>query len=109
MEITITVDERLMRAAAEQAIAATFKLREGSYGGGGSGTNEVHRQAVEWAKAQDYTPLIKELAPRLVKEAVAQSLASAITAAVKAEIKRMRDDGELGAVITAEVKGHWTK
>lgn len=107
MEITIKVDEKMLVAVAEQAVRDTFRLNDKYGSNGGYGTNEIARQAKEWAREQDYRPMIAELAPAFIKEAIYQSLATAISSAVKAELKRMKDEGEMTEVVKQSVRDAW--
>ena len=107
MEIVIQIDERMIMKAAEQAVVDAFRLNDKYGSNGGFGTAEIARQAKEWAKAQDYKPMIAEVAPTFIKEAIYQGLCTAVTAAVKAELKRMKDEGEMTEIVKKSIADYW--
>lgn len=107
MEIVIQINEKMLIDAAEQAVKNAFRLNDNYGSNGGVATNEIARQAKEWAKAQDYKPMIAQMAPPFIKEAIYQGLSTAVTAAVKAEMKRMKDDGEMTKIVQQTIKDVW--
>lgn len=97
-EITLTVDKRLIIAAAEAALTATFK--PGSHWeAGGKGYDAIRIQAEAWARNKDYYDLIRELAPSLINDALLEALKSVVQKEVRKAVKAMVDTGELLQVV----------
>lgn len=97
MNITVEVSEEMIRRVIEQALASAFL---GTNYDNGQGKSFVKEQVVKWARGQDYTVLIRELAPAIVREVVASELAATIKVEAKKQVKLMRDSGELGGLFS---------
>ncbi len=64
----------------------------------GAGAQEIARQARAWAVAQDYTEVIKAVAPAIFAETIKEVLVEAIKTEAKKQVKLMRETGELGGL-----------
>lgn len=98
MEITIKVDEQLIKAAATSAVNDLYKIGQRYGDGYGAGAQEIAQQARAWAAAQDYTEAIKAVAPAIFAETVKEVLVEAIKTEAKKQVKLMRETGELGGL-----------
>jgi hypothetical protein len=95
MKIEIEVPESTIRAVIEQALGNAFF---GTNYDSGQGRKAISGQVIRWAQDQDYTAIIEQLAPRIVREVVADELAKAIRAVAKKEVKAMKDSGNLAGL-----------
>lgn len=98
MQLTIDIDEAMLRNACERATAAVFNTGS-DYRESGAGYDAIKAQATAWAKGQDYTPLFEALAGRIIREAVGHALRVAIEAEMKRAVKGMKDRGEIAAMV----------
>lgn len=98
MEITINVDEQVIKAVAQSAVTDMYKIGQRYGDASGAGTQEIMRQAKAWAAAQDYTEAIKAVAPAIFAETIKEVLVEAIKAEAKKQVKLMRETGELGGL-----------
>jgi len=98
MEITIKVDEQVIKAVAQNAVTSMYKVGDRYGDSHGAGTQEIMRQAKAWAAAQDYADVIKAVAPGIFAETVKEVLVEAIKAEAKKQVKMMRETGELGGL-----------
>lgn len=109
--ITVEVGAEVLSGALQEAIWAAFSFRHGE---AGAGLSVIKMQADQWARGMDYTPIIQELAPDIVREAVTRTLEELVKVEVKRQVKALLATGEtispslLGdvvlAIIAAEVK-----
>jgi hypothetical protein len=95
MQLTITVDENVIRQVAERAVAGTFFLG-GRYEDSGAGAAAIKKQVKVWAESQDYTSAIAEVAPAIFRDVVRDTLSVAIRKIAQDELKRMKAAGEFG-------------
>lgn len=97
MQITVTVeiDEQEIRQVVENALKATYSIGDSWGNNKGAGTKEIQRQCNEWAQKQDYSLIISELAPKIMREIVQSTLAESIKSETRKQIKQMRERGEL--------------
>jgi hypothetical protein len=105
MQITITVDEGLPLAVAQEALANAYELGEGYGARVGVGALEIVKQVNTFAKAQDYRPLIGELAPGVMREVIKGALVEALRAEAKKVVKEMAQAGELAPLLKNAMMG----
>jgi hypothetical protein len=98
MEITIKIDEGLIKTAATNAANDLYKIGQRYGDASGAGAQEIARQARAWAVAQDYTEVIKAVAPAIFAETIKEVLVEAIKTEAKKQVKLMRETGELGGL-----------
>lgn len=98
MEITIKVDEQLIKAVAQSAVTDMYKIGQRYGDASGAGTQEITRQAKAWAIAQDYAEMINAVAPGIFAETVKSVLVEAIRTEAKKQVKLMKETGELGGL-----------
>lgn len=93
MQIVIEISDariqELVQDAAETVFATT--RYEANIGG-----KLIKAQVEAWAKEQNFRPIIAELAPKVVAGVVRDTMQDVVRKAMTVEIKRMREDGELG-------------
>lgn len=109
--ITVEVGAEVLGDALQTAIRDAFSYR---FSEAGAGLSVIKAQADQWARGMDYTPIIQELAPDIIRDAVTRTLEELIKVEVKRQIKALLATGEtispslLGedvlAFIKAEVK-----
>lgn len=97
MNITVEVSEEMIQRTIEQALANAFL---GINYDNGQGKAFIREQVVKWARAQDYTALIRELAPSVVREVVASELAAVVKVEAKKQVRLLKDSGELGGLFS---------
>lgn len=102
MEITITIDEALLRAVAESEIKRAFQPTTVS-SNGGTGAAEVRRQVEGWVKRQDFYALIEEAARPMLPEIIAPTIRATLEAAVRKELKRLKESGALAEMVQASL------
>ena len=94
--MSITLDEDLIRKAVTGALRAAFSSSERYESG--EGTKTIVAQVNKFARETDFRPLIEELAPAIIKAAVAETLEAAVKTALRDELKRMKGNGELATL-----------
>lgn len=110
--IQVVIDEEVIAKAARRSVAAMFN--EGDrYSSDryteNAGYWEVVRQVKDWAKSQDYTPLIETLAPPIIREVVAERVRTVVEVEVKKAVKTLKDEGFLAEEIRKAVGIQATK
>jgi hypothetical protein len=100
MQITIDVPDSLLQDSVRNSLAATYL---GTNYDSGQGKAVVREQVIRWARSQDYTPMIKELGPAIVREAVESELVMAVKAEVKRQLKAMKEKGELADLFSQDI------
>lgn len=103
MDITIKIDETLLTQVAQQAVRQMYRTADGrelSYAG--EGYRAIHQQAVQWARQQDYAPLIAEIAPAIIRAELGEAVKEAVKKAVKQAVKHAQVDGTIAALIAEE-------
>ena len=97
MEITIKVDESQLQSIATSAVRAAFHQAD-RWESSGVGVAAIRKQANVWAESQDYTEIIKAVAPGIFAQTIKDVLVEAIRAEAKKQVKLMRETGELGGL-----------
>jgi hypothetical protein len=100
MDITVHIDEALLVAAAQAAINKAFAhARDWDEG---VGAQIITRQVEAFVRSQDYSALIAELAPSVMREVVHNALADAIAREAKRQVKLLAETGKLVLVEGAQ-------
>lgn len=95
MEITVHISDLILIKTVESAVAAAYLGQSYDLG---QGKAAIKDQVVEWARKQDYTDWIEQLAPAIIREVVASELSKVIRNEVKRQVKTMQEAGELGGL-----------
>lgn len=102
MKIEITIDESLLRSAAENTIRSVFQP-ESDRQYGGEGAKALKRQVEGWAKAQDFHEMIEEIARPLLAELLAPTVRATLEAHIKRVLRNMKDNGKLDELVQASL------
>lgn len=94
MQIVVNVDEGMILAVAQKAVQETFTPGN-RWETGGAGATAIRKQVIAWAEAQNYKPMIEQVAPNVLREAVQQAVTDAVRTEVKRVVKTMKETGEL--------------
>lgn len=94
MQITVEVPEHIIRSTVDAAISNAF-IRTNYDTGHAVGAIKV--QVLKFAQDYDYSAIIAELAPKIIREAVASELQRVIKTEVKAAVKAAKGNGKLFA------------
>jgi hypothetical protein len=97
MKLTIDVDESMLQNIATAAVRAAFHQGD-RWEGSGAGVVAIRKQANIWAESQDYSEVIKAVAPGIFAETVKSVLVETIRAEAKKQVKLMKETGELGGL-----------
>ena len=96
MQITVEIDEALLKSVTSAAIKSAFS--NDRWEGQGAGALAIRKQVNVWAEAQDYTAIIADVAASVMREAVREAVIEAIRADVKKTVKSMKATGELATL-----------
>ncbi len=99
MQVTVELSDEGVRAATLKALGDVFATGDQYGERQGTGYKAVRARVDEWVKAQDFAPIIAEIAPGVVREVVRDSLVEAIRKAATAEFKRLQASGELASLV----------
>jgi hypothetical protein len=98
MQITIAIDENLLRAAAETAVRSVFQP-ETDRNYGGEGAKALKRQVEGWAKAQDFHTMIEEIARPMLAELLGPTVRTTLEAHIKRVLRNMKDSGKIDELV----------
>lgn len=97
MQITVEIDEALLKSVTSAAVKAAFFSGD-RWEGQGAGALAIRKQVNTWVEAQDYTAIIADVAASVMREAVRDAVIEAIRADVKKTVKSMKSTGELATL-----------
>ncbi len=92
MIIQVELSDVVLQDSVRQAVANAYL---GTNYDSGQGRAAVKEQVVRWARSQDYSTVILEMAPEIIREVVASELTAVIKVEVKRQIKVLRETGQL--------------
>jgi hypothetical protein len=102
MQITIEIDEAMLRTAMETAVRAVFQP-ETDRGYAGEGAKALKRQVEGWAKAQDFHTMIEEIARPMLAELLGPTVRSTLEAHIKRVLRNMKDSGKIDEMVQASL------